>query len=120
MTAFKVGPDAAMAKAIRDLIEQAQLAYQFSPNSYTMSALNAALAVEQAEQRRMEVEGQEITDAEEIGALFDAALARDDLEPRSVTFIRNIHAFWEKFGYVTVRQFVAVQRIVALEGDAAR
>ena len=37
-----------LAKAIRRAIGEARLAYEFSPNSYTASALNAALAVEQA------------------------------------------------------------------------
>jgi hypothetical protein len=36
-----------MAKAITDVIAEARLAYAFCPGSYTMSALNAVLAVEQ-------------------------------------------------------------------------
>jgi hypothetical protein len=37
----------AISKAIRDLIAETRLAYQFSPGSYTMSAFNAALALDQ-------------------------------------------------------------------------
>ena len=118
-------PPANMAEAISDLITQSRLAYRFSANSYTMWALSAALAVERAyeaeiERRRMEMGDEEITDVDVIGALFDAAFARDDLEAGSVKFIKNIHTFWRKFGYVTVRQFEAVRRTVAHEVDASR
>jgi hypothetical protein len=37
-----------ITKAIWNAIDEARLAYEFVPNSYTASALNAALAVEQA------------------------------------------------------------------------
>ena len=36
-----------LTKAIRHAIDEARLAYEFVPNSYTASALNACLAVEQ-------------------------------------------------------------------------
>ena len=36
-----------LTKAIRRAIREARLAYEFIPNSYTASAFNAALAVEQ-------------------------------------------------------------------------
>jgi hypothetical protein len=52
-----------MAEAIRDLIAQARLAYQFSPGSYTMSALNSALAVAREHRRCMEAGDQKITNA---------------------------------------------------------
>jgi hypothetical protein len=36
-----------LSKAIRHAIREAELAYEFCPGSYTASALNAVLAVEQ-------------------------------------------------------------------------
>ena len=36
-----------LTKAIRHAIAEAELAYEFVPNSYTASAFNAGLAVEQ-------------------------------------------------------------------------
>ena len=36
-----------LTKAIRHAIREAKLSYEFVPNSYTMGALNAVLAVEQ-------------------------------------------------------------------------
>lgn len=40
-----------LTKTIRHAIDEARLAYQFCPGSYTASALNAVLAVEQVYQR---------------------------------------------------------------------
>ena len=38
----------ALYKGIREAVRQSQLAYKFSPNSYTHGSLNACLAVENA------------------------------------------------------------------------
>ena len=41
-----------VAAAIENAIDQAKLAYEFGPGSYTMSALNACLQVEKLYRKR--------------------------------------------------------------------
>ena len=109
--------DSMMARAIDRVISEARLAYDFAPGSYTYQALNAAYALAKVYEAKVAEAGEatragdrEITDARAIGDLFDAALQRDDLERGSVKFIKNVHGFWKKFGYVSARQFEAVRR----------